>query len=112
MLARQLPGVPVLVSSDRYLAGRLAEHQFGVTVHLLDDGFQHLQLDRDVDLVIVKQDDLDSSARTLPAGRLREAAGHAGRRGRGAGGWSGRRPSGKSRQAPVHAATQAGRCRS
>jgi tetraacyldisaccharide 4'-kinase len=73
MLARQLPGVPVLVSSDRYLAGRLAEHQFGVTLHLLDDGFQHLQLDRDVDLVIVKQDDLDSSARTLPSGRLREA---------------------------------------
>jgi tetraacyldisaccharide 4'-kinase len=72
MLARQLPGVPVLVSSDRYLAGRLAEHHFGVTVHLLDDGFQHLQLDRDVDLVIVTSEDLDPAARTLPSGRLRE----------------------------------------
>src|SRR4029453_15234077 len=74
MLARQLPGVPVLVSSDRYLAGRLAEHHFGVTVHLLDDGFQHLQLDRDLDLVIVSRDDLDPRTRTLPSGRLREKA--------------------------------------
>ena len=46
MLARQLPGVSILVSGDRYLAGRLAEHHFGSTVHVLDDGFQHLQLDR------------------------------------------------------------------
>jgi tetraacyldisaccharide 4'-kinase len=73
MLARQLPGVPVLVSSDRYLAGRLAEHHFGVSVHLLDDGFQHLQLDRDVDIVIVASEDLDPVSRTLPGGRLREA---------------------------------------
>jgi tetraacyldisaccharide 4'-kinase len=72
MLARQLPGLPVLVSSDRYLAGRIAERHFGVTVHLLDDGFQHLQLDRDIDLVIVNAEDLEPGARTLPSGRLRE----------------------------------------
>ena len=73
MLARQLPGVPILVASDRYLAGRLAEHHFDVTVHVLDDGFQHLQLDRDLDLVIVAAEDLDPAAQTLPTGRLREA---------------------------------------
>jgi tetraacyldisaccharide 4'-kinase len=72
MLARQLPGVPVLVSSERYLAGRLAERHFGVTVHVLDDGFQHLQVDRDVDLVIVAGEDLNPEALTLPGGRLRE----------------------------------------
>jgi tetraacyldisaccharide 4'-kinase len=72
MLARQLPGVSVLSSSDRYLAGRLAEHHLGATVHVLDDGFQHLQLDRDIDLVIVAGDDLEAGARTLPGGRLRE----------------------------------------
>jgi tetraacyldisaccharide 4'-kinase len=71
MLARQLPGVPVLVSSNRYLSGMLAEHHFGATVHVLDDGFQHLQLDRDVDLVIVGREDVIDQ-RTLPAGRLRE----------------------------------------
>ena len=72
MLARRLPGVAVLVSPDRYVAGRLAEQHLGATVHLLDDGFQHLQLDRDIDLVIVAADDVSAAARTLPEGRLRE----------------------------------------
>jgi tetraacyldisaccharide 4'-kinase len=70
MLARALPGVPVLVAADRYLAGRLAERQLGATVHLLDDGFQHLALARDVDLLLVAEEDLTD--RMLPAGRLRE----------------------------------------
>jgi tetraacyldisaccharide 4'-kinase len=71
MLARRLPGVPVLVSSDRYLSGRLAERRFDCSVHLLDDGFQHFQLERDVDLVVVSGADLARPA-TLPSGRLRE----------------------------------------
>jgi tetraacyldisaccharide 4'-kinase len=70
MLARALPGVPVLVAADRYLAGRLAERRLGATVHLLDDGFQHLALARDVDLLLVAEQDLTD--RILPAGRLRE----------------------------------------
>ena len=70
MLARALPTVPVLVCADRYLAGRTAERQFDITVHLLDDGFQHLQLARDVDLLVVAEDDL--TERVFPAGRLRE----------------------------------------
>lgn len=72
MLARQLPGAIVAVSPDRYLAGRLAEHHLGATVHVLDDGFQHFQLDRDIDIVLVAPEDL--SAQTFPAGRLREPA--------------------------------------
>jgi len=71
MLARQLPGVSVLVSPDRYLAGCVAEHHFGSTVHVLDDGFQHLQLERDVDIVILGRDDVAHPV-TLPRGRLRE----------------------------------------
>jgi tetraacyldisaccharide 4'-kinase len=74
MLARQLPGVAILASGNRYLAGTLAERHLGATVHLLDDGFQHLQLDRDVDLVIVAGEDLEETSRTLPGGRLREPA--------------------------------------
>ena len=70
MLARALPGVPVLVGADRYLSGRLAERHFGATVHLLDDGFQHLELARDVDLLLVAEEDLQD--RPMPAGRLRE----------------------------------------
>jgi tetraacyldisaccharide 4'-kinase len=70
MLARALPGVSVLVSPSRYAAGVRAEHDFGATVHLLDDGFQHVQLARDVDLLLVGDDDLHD--RVLPSGRLRE----------------------------------------
>ena len=71
MLARQLPGVSILACADRYLAGRLAEHHFDATVHLLDDGFQHLPLERDIDLLIVGKEDV-RDGRTLPGGRLRE----------------------------------------
>lgn len=71
MLARRLAGVSVLVAEDRYLAGRLAEQKLGATVHVLDDGFQHLALNRDVDLLVLGAQDLDD-ARTLPTGRLRE----------------------------------------
>ena len=71
MLARSLNRVAVVVSPDRYLAGRLAEARLGCSMHLLDDGFQHLQLHRDVDLVVWDAEELDA-ARVLPFGRLRE----------------------------------------
>jgi tetraacyldisaccharide 4'-kinase len=70
LLARTLSGVPVLVCADRYIAGLFAERHFGVTVSILDDGFQHVQLERDVDLLVVPPDDLND--RVLPSGRLRE----------------------------------------
>jgi tetraacyldisaccharide 4'-kinase len=70
MLARALPGVPVLVSADRYMAGLIAQKEFGATVSILDDGFQHVRLARDVDLLLISPDDLND--RVLPAGRLRE----------------------------------------
>jgi tetraacyldisaccharide 4'-kinase len=71
MLARGLPGASVLVSPDRFLAGRLAEQQFGATVHVLDDGFQHVELDRDIDIVMIGAEDVSRPV-TLPSGRLRE----------------------------------------
>lgn len=71
MLARQLPGACVLTSPDRYRAGTIAESELGATVHVLDDGFQHLQLDRDLDLVMVGREDIANPV-TLPGGRLRE----------------------------------------
>ena len=71
MLAGMLPDTSVLVSEDRYLAGRLAETRLGATVHVLDDGFQHLSLDRAVDLLVLGEDDA-TDPRTLPGGRFRE----------------------------------------
>jgi tetraacyldisaccharide 4'-kinase len=70
MLARRVPGIVIAVGSDRYLSGCLAERKLGATVHILDDGFQHVQLARDVDLLLTGEDDLND--RPLPAGRLRE----------------------------------------
>jgi tetraacyldisaccharide 4'-kinase len=69
-LAREVPGVRVLVCDERSIAGALAEQSLGATVHILDDGFQHLQLARDLDLVILSRRDLTD--RPMPFGRLRE----------------------------------------
>jgi tetraacyldisaccharide 4'-kinase len=71
MLARALPGVIVAVGPRRDVVGRRIEERFGPRVHLLDDGFQHLRLHRDLDLLCLDIADLDD--RPLPAGRLREA---------------------------------------
>src|SRR5579872_2611807 len=69
LIARQL-GVPVIVGESRYQAGLRAEAEFGAQLHLLDDGFQHRQLARDFDIVLVTQRDVHD--RLLPVGRLRE----------------------------------------
>lgn len=73
MLARALQnvGVVVVAGGDRYVSGLLAENRLGATVHILDDGFQHFSLARDVDLLATSE--LDLADRPLPAGRLREA---------------------------------------
>jgi tetraacyldisaccharide 4'-kinase len=64
-------GLPVYVGASRYEAGLLAEREAGAArVHLLDDGFQHRQLARDVDVVVLHRDDF--ADKLLPAGRLRE----------------------------------------
>ena len=70
MLARALPGAVVAVGPRRDRVGRLVEARFGRRVHLLDDGFQHLRLARDLDVVCLDVADLE--ARPLPLGRLRE----------------------------------------
>lgn len=70
MLARELRGVVVAVGPRRDVVGRAVEARFGRRVHVLDDGFQHLRLARDLDVLSVFEADLDD--RPLPAGRLRE----------------------------------------
>ena len=71
MLAQTVPGSAVVVHSSRYVAGRVAESKLGCTVHLLDDGFQHLNLMRDVDLLVAPPEDFVETG-TLPFGRFRE----------------------------------------
>jgi tetraacyldisaccharide 4'-kinase len=69
LIARSL-GASVLVADERFAAGALAERTFGPQLHLLDDGFQHRQLARDFDIVLVTPEDLRDHL--LPRGRLRE----------------------------------------
>jgi tetraacyldisaccharide 4'-kinase len=68
---------PVYVGASRYAAGRLAERESALAgqssqraVHILDDGFQHRRLARDLDIVVLHASDFEE--RLLPAGRLRE----------------------------------------
>jgi tetraacyldisaccharide 4'-kinase len=59
------------VGANRYAAGRELA-QLGVNWFVLDDGFQHLQLARDVDIVLIDATNPFSGGRLLPAGHLRE----------------------------------------
>jgi tetraacyldisaccharide 4'-kinase len=70
-MARRLPGVPVVVDADRGRGGAEAQ-RLGADVLVLDDGFQHLQLARDLDLVLLDAGDPWGGGRLPPLGRLRE----------------------------------------
>lgn len=73
MMAQCLNGVPIIVGRERYLAGQIAIERFNVDVLLLDDGFQHRQLGRNVDVLTVPiTHPFGNPARLLPAGTLRE----------------------------------------
>ena len=74
LIARKLPGVPVVVGSDRYTAGLEVIQLWGHTngVLILDDGFQRRQLARDVDLLTIDSSQPFGTGKLLPAGTLRE----------------------------------------
>ena len=70
-LALRLPGVIVAVGERRFEAGRAAEAA-GADVFLLDDGYQHLSLERDANLLLLDAKDPFGGGRFPPRGRLRE----------------------------------------
>jgi 3-deoxy-D-manno-octulosonic-acid transferase len=63
---------PVGIGMDRWRVGKLLEREFGVDVVVLDDGFQHARLDRQLDIVLVDALDPFGGGYSLPLGRLRE----------------------------------------
>jgi tetraacyldisaccharide 4'-kinase len=81
LLARSLPGVPVLVGKDRRQSGREAMRRFGLDVLVLDDGFQFWQLARDLDIVLVDARRPFDNGHCLPRGLLREPPRHLSRAG-------------------------------
>ena len=72
LLARRLPGVPVLVSKQRYLAAMAAIARWKADLFILDDGFQHVRLDRQADLVLLDAAMPYGNGWLLPLGPLRE----------------------------------------
>lgn len=72
LLARRLPGVPVVVGGNRYEAARRAVDRFGATVIVLDDGFQHRTLRKDLEIVMARARRPWGNGRLLPGGPLRE----------------------------------------
>ncbi len=71
-LAQSLEDVPIAVGKRRYLAGTVIEKHCGDVIHILDDGYQHLQLRRDLNLLMVDATDPFGGGEVVPLGRLRE----------------------------------------
>lgn len=74
MLAQKADGVCVLTCKNRYKAAKFAIENFGVTKIILDDGFQHRKLHRDLDIVLMDSKMGLGNEKLLPAGPLREGA--------------------------------------
>jgi tetraacyldisaccharide 4'-kinase len=72
LLARSVPGLIVVTCSDRYQGGLEALKQFRPDIFLLDDGFQHLRLRRDLNILLLDAARPFGNGWTLPAGLLRE----------------------------------------
>jgi tetraacyldisaccharide 4'-kinase len=72
LIARRCPKAIVAVGADRAALGRWVLAQHAVDCMILDDGFQHLALRRDVDLVLLDATDAAGLDAMVPAGRLRE----------------------------------------
>lgn len=71
-LELQLPDVPHLQHWDRVASAQLADEELDMQVLLLDDGFQHRRLDRDLDVVLIDASESSLALRLLPGGLLRE----------------------------------------
>ena len=77
MMAEKLKNVPVLTGPDRYQTGSYALEHFDVDTLVLDDGFQHLALNRDLDILLFDHSRPLGNGHLFPAGELREPAGEA-----------------------------------
>ena len=72
MMANRLKDVPVIVGKNRFKAGRQAIRKFDPDIIVLDDGFQHLKLQRDLDLVLLDYRKPFGNGHLLPRGVMRE----------------------------------------
>ncbi len=72
LIAKKSPKIPVCVYKERYLAAKILVERFGVNLILMDDGFQHLRLKRDLDIVLLGSPHGIGNEHIFPRGPLRE----------------------------------------
>ena len=72
LMAKKLPGVPIVVDENRYRGGLYIVEKFRPDIIILDDAFQHRALERDVDIVLINAHDQESNHKMFPHGFLRE----------------------------------------
>lgn len=72
LISQSLNGVPVITGSSRCKTGKRAIQEFGADILILDDGFQHRKLYRDIDIVLLDRIKPLGNGHMLPAGCLRE----------------------------------------
>jgi tetraacyldisaccharide 4'-kinase len=72
MLAKKLPKIPIVVSKRRYDGGIWVHQHYDIDFFILDDGFQHRALKRDLDLVLLDGESPFGNGYLLPRGPLRE----------------------------------------
>ena len=76
LMAESLKEIPILIGKDRFRNGQLALRKFLVRGVILDDGFQHLPLHRDLDIVLIDASISFGDGHLLPRGILREPLSH------------------------------------
>lgn len=72
MMAALLPGLMIVMGPDRYRAGMLALERLAPDLFILDDGFQHLRLQRDLNILLLDAKNPFAGGKVFPAGFLRE----------------------------------------
>ena len=72
LLASRLYDVPVMVSKNRYTSGAYVGEKYGSEILVLDDGFQHWRLSRDLDILVIDSTNPFGNSKLFPAGILRE----------------------------------------
>ncbi len=72
LMAKMLAGVPVIIGKSRAVTGKYAVEKFNAEVIIMDDGYQHWQLERDLDVVLIDTLNMFGPGGVLPSGTLRE----------------------------------------
>ena len=72
LMAKSLPGIPIVVDSKRHRGGAFLVEKFKPEVIILDDAFQHRRIERDLDIVLINGQDKRSDHKLVPFGLLRE----------------------------------------